>query len=162
MTEIQNESHTMALAYRMDGGFPVPLGLQDSPPMNYQFGYHRGTALALDLFNWFAAYKAVSAKHHVGDRAEVLSNATEFIRGLMEESCKVLSQPLDAQDNSHRGQAVGMLDSLALLVASALDGTQDARSDLDREIQSSLHHNQESYCQGINHAMNVNCRDMLI
>lgn len=162
MTNIHHESCTSASKYRLDGGLPVPLGPQDSPPMNYQFGYHRGTALALDLFNWYTAYKTAYAAQYGSDRAEVMGQATEFIRGLMEESCKLLNQPLDAQDNHHRGQAVGMLDSLALLVASALDGSPDARADLNREIQTSLQQNKESFCECISHAMNVNCRDMLI
>ncbi len=158
MSEIQPEYRSPASEYRLDGGLPVPLELKDSPSMNYQFGYYRGSALALDLFDWFAAYKAAAAKQNVCDRSEVMGNATEFVRAMMEDACKELSKPLDGSENSHRGQAVGMLDSLALLVVSALEGTKDARADLYGEIQTSLHLNKEAYTQGISHALNVNRR----
>lgn len=137
MTEIQAEYRIPASEYRLDGGLPVPLELKDSPSMNYQFGYYRGSALTLDLFDWFAAYKAAAAKQNVCDRSEVMGNATEFVRAMMEDAVKELSKPLDGSENSHRGQAVGMLDSLALLVVSALEGTKDARADLYSEIQTS-------------------------
>ena len=161
MTEIQAEYRTPASEYRLDGGLPVPLELKDSPSMKYQFGYYRGTALALDLFDWFAAYKAAAAKQNVCDRSEVMSNATEFVRAMMEDAANELIKPQDDGGNSHRGQAVGVLDSLALLVVSALEGTKDARADLYSEIQTSLHHSKVANTQGINHAMNVNRRDVL-
>lgn len=126
--------------YRMDEslGLPGPLGVLDTPEMEFGAGNVRGAALGADLVEWFEDFQKAQTDKGVTDRYQSHDEAAEFIRARLDDIYKILLLEPHNINRSRRGQAIGLLQSLSTLVVTALADSQNAKADTQRLLNIEL------------------------
>lgn len=136
--EEQTAGYVVPHRYEVDelNGLPVPKSIRDTKAMDFALGPVHGTALALDLFNWFTAYRQAQEAKGVPSNVEFRDVAANgFIRCVMDDAYAEIQASDSSLVQTKAGQAIGFLDSVAYLVVCALEDSPNAKRYLQEQME---------------------------